>query len=144
MKFFIYPVCAVAIGCTASALAPAPLRLGEDACAHCRMTLIATRTAAQIVASGEEPVVFDDLGCLRDYLAEHQPPAGARIYVADHRTGAWLDAASAIFTHTPVATPMASGLLAHADAASRDADPDAKDGRPVATTSILSPARVTP
>jgi copper chaperone NosL len=136
MKLFI-PVCLFSIGCVSTAPAPAKVRVGEDACAHCRMTLVSVRTAAQIVAPGEEAVIFDELGCLRDYLAGHARPDGARIYVADHRTGAWLEAASATFTHTSITTPMASGLIAHADAASRDADPDAHGGTPVAAASIL-------
>lgn len=140
MKSFI-PICVFSLGCAATALAPAAVRLGEDTCAHCRMTLVSTRTAAQLIAPGEEPVIFDELGCLHDYLAGHAVPGNAKIYVADHRTGAWLDAASAVFTRTSIATPMSSGLVAHADAASRDADPDAQGGTPVAHESVLQAER---
>ena len=143
MKFFV-PVCLFAIGCAASSIGPAPLRISEDACAHCRMTLVTARTAAQIVSPGEEPLIFDEVGCLRDYLVTHTLPAGARVYVADHRTVAWHDASAAVFTQTSVTTPMSSGLIAHADAASRDADPDARGGTPVATAAVLTPKQVTP
>ena len=136
MKSFV-PICVFSLGCAAAALAPAAIRLGEDTCAHCRMTLVSTRTAAQIVAPGEEPVIFDDLGCLRDYLNGHALRADARVYVADHRTGAWLNAASAVITRTSIATPMSSGLLAHADAASRDADPDARGGTAITPDRLL-------
>jgi copper chaperone NosL len=135
MKIFL-PVCVFAFGCAAS-VAPAAIRPGEDSCAHCRMTLVSARTAAQIVAPGDEPVIFDDLGCLRDYLNGHELRADARVYVADHRTGAWLNAASAVITRTAIATPMSSGLLAHADAASRDADPDARGGTAVTADRLL-------
>lgn len=143
MKFFI-PICLFAIGCAAATSGPAPLRLNEDSCAHCRMTLVSARTAAQIVAPGEEPVIFDEIGCLRDYLANHALAPGARVYVADHRTSAWHDAASAIFTQTSVSTPMSSGLIAHGDTASRDADPDADDGLRVDASAVLTPKQVTP
>ena len=136
--------CVVSMGCAAAALAPAAVRLNEDACAHCRMTLVSTRTAAQIVESGEEPLIFDELGCLRDYLAEHSLSAAARVYVADHRTGAWVEASSAVFTQTTLATPMSSGLIAHADAASRDADAAARGGDVVPTSSVLDPSRTRP
>ena len=140
MKAF-FPICVFAVGCAAAAHAPAAVRPGEDACAYCRMTLLSTRTAAQIVEPGEDPVIFDELGCLRDYLAGHAVPNDARIYVADHRTGAWVDAAAAVFTRTSIATPMSSGLLAHTDAASRDADPDTRGGAAVTSESVLRPAR---
>ena len=45
------------------------IALGQDACAHCRMVIVSQATAAQIAAPGEEPRFFDEIGCLRDYLA---------------------------------------------------------------------------
>jgi hypothetical protein len=60
--------------------------------------------------------------------------------VADHRTGEWVDASRAVFTRTPaVQTPMASGLIAHADAASRDRDNAAAGGSDVSPAAILGP-----
>ncbi len=104
------------------------------------MVIVSRLTAAQIAAPGEEPRFFDEIGCLRDDLGAATLPQGAMVYVADHRTGAWLDARQAVFTRTSLSTPMASGLLAHADAASRDADPAARQGDPVAAGTILGPS----
>ena len=118
--------------CSSATLRPIALHTGEDACAHCRMTIVSTRTAAEIVSPGREPVVFDELGCLRSYLKAEPMPDDGVIFVVDHRTGAWVDARQAVFTQTETQTPMASGLLAHADAASRDADPSAIGGKAVA------------
>lgn len=116
--------------CGGGPQAPAALGLGEDACASCRMTIVSRATAAQIVRAGDEPLFFDELGCLREYLTRRALPNDAVAYVADHRTGEWVNARVAVFTRTTVATPMASGLLAHADAQSRDADPAAAGGTP--------------
>jgi copper chaperone NosL len=116
---------------------PAHLSLGEDACAHCRMTILSMKTAAQIVSPGREPVLFDELGCLRDYLGITDLPDDAVVFVADHRTRTWVDARGAVFTRTAEPTPMASGLLAHADAASRDGDPSALGGTALAVDQIL-------
>lgn len=119
---------AVLAGCASRSPAPVNVRLGEDACAHCRMTVVSIKTAAQVVSPEDEPLIFDDLGCLRDYLARRPLAPGHRVFVADHRTGAWVDLAAAVITQSKVTTPMSSGLIAHADAASRDADPDARGG----------------
>jgi copper chaperone NosL len=91
------------------------------------------RLASQIVAPGEEPRFFDDLGCLADTIARGGPlPKGTVLYVADHRTGRWVRAGEAVFTRCPaVETPMGSHVIAHADAASRDGDPAARGGTPV-------------
>ena len=115
-------------GCAGGPPGPAAVGLGEDACAGCRMTIVSRATAAQIVRAGDEAVFFDDLGCLRDYLRRQPLPGDAVVYVADHRTGEWLNARAAVFTKTTVVSPMASGLLAHADTTSRDADPAAAGG----------------
>jgi copper chaperone NosL len=126
-----------AAACGTATVEPVVIDLGRDACSHCRMAIVSTSTAAQIVAPGDEPVLFDDLGCLRDFVAASPLPADAVVYVADHRTGQWVNARSAVFTKSTVDTPMGSGLLAHADAASRDQDEAAKGGTAVAVGSLL-------
>jgi copper chaperone NosL len=107
------------------------------------MVIASRLTAAQIDAPGDEPRFFDEIGCLRDYLANLATPLteGAVVFVADHRTGDWVDANRAIFTRTAIQTPMPSGIVAHADERSRDADLSLSVGTPVGREDILRPAR---
>lgn len=135
-------VIAILAACAARPLEPARVDTAHDACRHCRMIVSDVRLAAQIVAPGEEPLIFDDLGCMRDYLASVRLADDAVAFVADHRTGAWVAAADATFTNvTSIATPMGSGIIAHADHASREADPSASNGRPVDARAILGGRR---
>src|SRR5215831_16199969 len=97
------------------------------------------RLAAQLVAPGEEPKFFDDIGCLRDFLAGNAPGGGGAAYVADHRTKQWVRASSAVYTRAAIATPMGSHWIAHATASSRDADPAARDGADVPVREIFGP-----
>jgi copper chaperone NosL len=118
----------LAIRCGGGPPAPAALDTRNDACAWCRMAVSQPRFAAQLVAPGEEPRFFDDIGCLADFLRSSQslPPASVA-YVADHRSGAWVDAVAAVYVRCPaLATPMASGLAAFADAGSRAADAEVR------------------
>jgi copper chaperone NosL len=132
----------LAAACAAMALEPARIDTANDACHHCRMIVSAVRTAAQIVAPGEEPRIFDDIGCLRDYLARAALADDAVRFVADHRTGAWVRAESAVFTKVKsTSTPMGSGIIAHADRGSRDADPAARDGEGIDAGAILGGQR---
>jgi copper chaperone NosL len=96
--------------------------------------------AAQIVAPGEEPLFFDDLGCLVTYLGQHTSvDARAVAYVADHRTRAWVPAAGATITRVDgLGTPMGSQLIAHASPASRDTDPAARGGIDIRPGSLLT------
>lgn len=96
------------------------------------------RTAAQIVAPGEEAIFFDDLGCLSSWLGKQPRAPGATIYVADHRTREWVPADKAVFTRAPeLQTPMGSHLIGHASEASRDQDPAARPGEPVPAREVV-------
>lgn len=131
------PLAGLLGACASGPPAPVAIDTAADVCAHCRMTIVSTATAAQIVAPGEEAVLFDDLGCLRDYAARTGLAAEAMVFVADHRTGEWVDGRTAVFTKTSLDTPMGSGLLAHATAASRDLDAAASRGTVVPVRSVL-------
>lgn len=130
------------LACSRGPARPAALDTRNDACAHCRMAVSDARFAAQLAAPGEEASFFDDLGCLRDYLkAQPRLPRGSVAFVADHRTREWVRAAAATYTRNPgLQTPMSSHLLAHAGAASRDADPAAAGGAPLGAAEVFGPA----
>lgn len=124
--------------CASGPPQPAPLDTRNEACAACRMAVSEARFAGQIVAPGELPRFFDDLGCLAGFVKAGHAPAKATAFVADHRTGAWVRAAGAVYTRVAgLATPMGSHVIAHKDAASRDADPDAKTGVAVSVSELF-------
>lgn len=124
--------------CGGAPPAPTPLDPRNDLCASCRMPVSDRRLAAQIVESGGEPRFFDDIGCLQSHLAGRAPSRRAAIYVADHRTGAWVSAEKAVYTRCPsLWTPMGSHLVAHEDASSRDRDPVARGGTAVTMAEAL-------
>ncbi|MHB8875486.1 MAG: nitrous oxide reductase accessory protein NosL [Myxococcaceae bacterium] len=125
--------------CAKGPVPPAPLDTRNEVCAYCRMMVSDARFASQLVAPAEEPRFFDDLGCLRDYLAANpKRPAGSIAYVADHRTRAWVAAERAVYSRNPaLQTPMSSHLIAHADEGSRDQDPDAKGAEAVGAGEVL-------
>lgn len=116
---------------------PAPFD-SSYACATCRMMVSDVHFAGQIVAPGEEPRFYDDIGCLGRALAAGTRPDGAIAFVADHRTGTWVKAQRAVYTRVDrLATPMGSHLIAHADQPSRDSDPAAHGGVAVAAAEAL-------
>lgn len=118
---------------------PAPLDTANESCRHCRMMVSDARFAAQLVASSEEPLFFDDIGCLRDFLRENpERSAGFTAYVADHRSRAWVLKDHAVYTRVEsLSTPMNSHLIAHIDKVSRTADPDAAGGAPLTPREVF-------
>ncbi len=131
--------------CGGGTQGPAPLDTKNEACAWCRMSVSDLRFAAQLTAPGHEPKFFDETGCLRDWLKAPREEAPWIAWVTDHRTKEWVKAKDALFTRNPsIQTPMNSGLVAHAGAASRDADPAAKGGTAVAAAEVIGPFPVEP
>jgi len=130
----------LAAACAAGPPGPASLQSGVS-CAHCRMTVLDRTLAAQIVAPGDDPVFFDDIGCLVEYLKNHGASADARAYVADHTSGAWIPANDATYSRSEsVATPMGSHIIAHTDEAARRADSAAQTARPLSVEDVFGPA----
>ena len=129
---------ALAAGCGAGRPEPARVDPANDQCASCRMVVSEPRFAAQVMAPGEEPRFYDDLQCLRDGLRAAPPPAGAVVFVADVRTGAWVEATRAVFAHVPArATPMGSHWVGYDGEASRQADPEGAGAEPVQAAAIF-------
>jgi copper chaperone NosL len=127
-------------GCAARPPEPAPLDTRHEACAACRMAVSEARFASQLVADGELPRFFDDIGCFSAYLKSGRAPAGSTAFVADHRTRDWVRADRALYTRVPgIATPMGSHVVAHADAGSRDQDAAARGGTPVSAAELFGP-----
>ena len=134
-RFILAAIACGLLGACASA-GPEAVQAGT-ACSHCRMTVVDARLASQVVARGEEPRFFDDIGCLGAYLRDNSADARWRVYVADHRTGEWVDANLAVYGRdAALATPMGSHLFAHAGAASRSSDASVHADR------VLTPADV--
>ena len=134
---------AIAGGCAGGQPAPVPFNAANEPCRFCRMVGSNGRFAAQIVSHQDEPLFFDDIGCLRSFLAETAAPAESVTYVVDHRTGEWVAAGVAVFTRNEqIATPMGSHLLAHRSSESGDADPDARGGARLAFADVFASVRV--
>jgi copper chaperone NosL len=125
----VLAVCAGAAIACAGGASPAPLQPGTP-CSQCRMTVLDARLAAQLVAPGEEPRFFDDVGCLVAYLSSHPANGASRAYVTDHQAGEWIEASRAVYGRDEaLATPMSSHLFAHASSASRSSDTSVHAGR---------------
>ncbi len=100
------------IACAAGAPKPIEIDTKADTCHYCRMTISTPRFALQVHDPGEEPRLFDDIGC-----ALHELRGTAKkdrtIFVADWKTGAWMRVEDAVLERcTHADTPMASHLVA--------------------------------
>ena len=132
------------MACAPSVPQPAAFDAANEPCRYCRMVGSDGRFAAELVAPREEPVWFDDIGCLANYLATAASLApGTVAYVADHRTREWVPAATAVYAmDDSIATPMNSHLVAHASTASRAADEDVRATGAIPIDRVFAPGRL--
>lgn len=143
--FVVIAALAAAGGC-ASGGEPSPVAFDArlEPCSFCRMTGSNGRTAAQLAAPGAQALFFDDIGCLRDYLARSGAPAEPRaaLFVADYQSGEWIRAERAVYTRsTSVNTPMNSHLIAHASDAAREANEAGRGGVRLTFAEVFNPGR---
>jgi copper chaperone NosL len=100
---------------------PPELRIGHDACAHCGMLLAEDRCAAASIAvvDGESTyLVWDDVGCLLDWMRERPDSKFTAHFVRDYGARTWIDAPKATFLLTEaIRTPMGSWIVAYASPA---------------------------
>lgn len=95
---------------------PPAFRLGEEACAGCRMIINEQEHAAAIALATGEALKFDDLGCMILFLETDKRPI-RRYWVAAHQEGGWLEASRAHYVRSPrIPTPMGYGIVAVATA----------------------------
>ncbi|MDT8436811.1 MAG: nitrous oxide reductase accessory protein NosL [Gemmatimonadota bacterium] len=106
------------VGAACAPDGPATVRIGEDVCDHCRMTIEDRVFAAQLVTERGKAYRFDAIECLAGWVVEREgpdsPAARARLWVADAREpGRWIRVEDAAFLHGPeIRSPMGGGLAA--------------------------------
>jgi copper chaperone NosL len=95
---------------------PRPIVFGSEPCAHCHMTIVDRRYAAELVTTTGKAYAFDDVGCMAAFLAagtvEPGRVAGAyfHVYLEPDRV---YPAAEVRLVHSDtLRTPMGSGLAA--------------------------------
>ena len=68
-------------GC--SSAGPRPIKINEDSCAYCKMTITEAHFAAQLVTQKGRYYVFDDLMCMVQYVKEDSKAENNHFYIAD-------------------------------------------------------------
>ncbi len=95
---------------------PREINFDRDICATCLMGLAERNFTAQSVNTHGDVVWFDDLGCLVKYMEtddwEKFDGKDAISYIADSKTGEWINVNDAWFTFGDH-TPMGYGYSAH-------------------------------
>ncbi len=94
-----------------------PITYGQDACAHCKMTILDKKFAAELVDPKGKVFKFDDIICMRQFVNATPQPSNTLYFVNDYRgeKATMLDASKAVFLkHELFKSPMNGNYAAFA------------------------------
>lgn len=97
---------------------PVDIDWGHEPDARCRMMISDRHFATEIRDPTGKVWKFDDIGCALFWLSQqtfNEQQAKVEIWVADHRTGKWLNAQEAYYLHSQK-SPMGYRFAATAEA----------------------------
>jgi copper chaperone NosL len=106
----------LAVAAACGGTGPRPIAFGSEPCAHCHMTIVDRRYAAELVTTTGKAYAFDDVGCMAAFLAagtvEPRRVAGAYFHVFLDPEQVYPAAAVRLVRSDTLRTPMGSGLAA--------------------------------
>ena len=114
-RLVIVALALLSSACGAKAMGPPELAVDRTACSHCGMYVSEPAYAAAYQVGGNDPRVFDDIGCMLDAI-ERETASPITIWLQDAAGGGWIDADDAfVVSSSSIRTPMNGGFLAYAD-----------------------------
>ena len=107
-------------GCGNDEVSPVDINEATDTCEVCNMAVIDNQHASQIVLENGKSLIFDDIGCLNDWLDSNENEKIAAEFVRDYNDEEWvlMDEATYVYNQS-VKTPMAYNVVSFKDQASR-------------------------
>lgn len=121
---------------------PAPIRIGEDACATCLMGIADVRFAAEAVSRTGKTHMFDSAECLASFTIRSDDPMHS-LWVSDFGDPpSLIRVEDAYFLISPtLASPMGLGVSAYGRVEDRDGAVNAFGGRPAIWVEVLDHVR---
>lgn len=110
----LFMVCILG-ACGDKAYEPRDINPETDVCNICNMSITSVDYAAQAVLKNSDIVVFDDLGCLMNYIKQNGDKEIGAAYIRDSQSAKWLNIKEASYVYSKdYWTPMNYGVLAFA------------------------------
>ena len=112
----ILVICSTILGgCGEKTYNPRDIIRETDICEICNMSIVHHEYAGQIVLTNGDYKIFDDIGCLMDYLALNGEDEIGAAYIKNKANNEWIDVYKATYVYNAgYWTPMNYGVLAFA------------------------------
>ena len=103
-----------AFGCASKGAHPVEVS-DSDICSYCKMAISEKQYAAEFFDSEGEVYKFDEIGCMRNFVARAQIRPTA-VFVKDFESRTWLDGKQAVYVRSEkFNTPMNGQITAFKD-----------------------------
>jgi copper chaperone NosL len=108
--------------CGNKAVEPVAINDATDTCEVCNMAVVDNQHATQIVLENGKSIIFDDVGCMYEWLGSNPNETIAAEFVRDYSDKEWIlvDDATYVYNQS-VKTPMAYNVVSFKDKASAEA-----------------------
>lgn len=100
---------------------PVAINDATDTCEVCNMAVVDNQYATQIVLENGKSIVFDDVGCMYEWIEGNSNETIAAEFVRDYNDKEWVlvDDATYVYNQS-VKTPMAYNMISFKDKASAE------------------------
>lgn len=101
------------IGCSEKTYEPRDIVSETDVCQICNMSIVHNDFAGQIVLKNGDVEMFDDIGCLMEYIDANGEDELGAAFIKDAIKDEWINTLEAIYVYNKEYwTPMNYGVLA--------------------------------
>lgn len=105
--------CGVLWGCNEKTYEPREIVSETDVCKICNMSIVHNAYAGQIALKNGDYEMFDDIGCLMEYIASNGDEEIGAAYIKDATKSEWIDVFEAVYVYNKEYwTPMNYGVVA--------------------------------
>ncbi len=131
-------IIAALAACGKDEVQPRAVNEETDTCEICNMAVVDNQHATQIVLENGKSLMFDDIGCMYEWLDENGTEEVAGEFVRDYQDKEWVEVKDAAFVYNKsVKTPMAYNVISFKDKSSAEEFSKENDGSTVMTESDL-------
>ena len=125
--------------CGKDEVKPVAINEATDTCETCNMAVINDQHATQIILESGKSMVFDDIGCMYDWIHANENKKIDAQFVRDYNDKEWVLGKDATYVYNPsVKTPMAYNVLSFKDKASAEEFATANEGSQLMSANDLA------
>ncbi|KMY49956.1 nitrous oxide reductase accessory protein NosL [Peribacillus loiseleuriae] len=118
---------------------PVAINEATDTCETCNMAVIDNQHATQIILENGKSMVFDDLGCMYEWITKHENEKIDAEFVRDYHDKEWIlvDDATYVYNQS-LKTPMAYHVISFKDKATAEDFAAKNEGSEIMTAKNLA------